>query len=275
MRGKLASLGRFLFVGVGIIILTSFGIDAADTITGSQTALGILAKKVTNSQCPKEMLEYQIGERKMCVDIYEVGVGESCLFLEPKSNKDTAINEANPKCQAVSKEAGMPWTFVALPQAKALCAKAGKRLPSALEWYMAALGTPDNLDVCNLSGGAVNQTGESPDCHSGVGAKDMIGNVWEWVDSDINDAMLDGRGLPLEGYVSEVDQGGVATLTSLSPSVVFNEDYFWAGSFGRYAMMRGGFYGSKSDGGLYAVHAKTEGTFASGAVGFRCVKDLD
>lgn len=39
-------------------------------------------------------------------------------------------------------------------------------------------------------------------------------------------------------------------------------------------MMRGGFYRSGEDGGIYSIHADIEPTFSSGAIGFRCVIDL-
>ena len=253
MRGRLIQALRFLAVGVGIVVLTSFSIDAADTISGSQTALSIFAKKITEATCPTGMVGYQIGERKLCIDIYEASVSK--------------------ECQVVSVADTKPWTFVAAPQAKALCAKAGKRLPTPEEWYQAALGTPDGIGVCNIDG-KLEVAGLFKDCKSGVGAFDMVGNAWEWVDGEITDSTYLGRSLPTEGYVSEVDESGVALKTQKTPEVVFNEDYFWTTSFGRFMMMRGGFYGSRSDGGVYAVHTKTEPTFASGAVGFRCVKDL-
>ncbi len=273
MKVKLLKIGRFLLVPIGVVFLTSFTIDASDSLRGSQTALSIFAKKMTEETCQVGMLEVVYDSVRFCVDEYEAGVSEGCLVLEPLSTKDTAVNIADPDCKTISKKEVTPWRFVAQPQAKALCAKSGKRLPSPYEWYLTALGTPDSTETCNSST-ALSKTGEYQNCRSGVGAYDVVGNVWEYVDGEVVDGFLEGRGLPVDGYVAEVDQSGMAVRTTSEPDVIYNNDYFWSASFGHYVVMRGGFYGSRGDGGVYAMHAKTEPSFASGAVGFRCVKDL-
>jgi formylglycine-generating enzyme required for sulfatase activity len=72
-------------------------------------------------------------------------------------------------------------------QAEQACALSGKRLLTNQEWQRAAAGTPDpgtdnGTTDCNISaaGGPVN-TGSRAACVSNWGAKDMVGNVWEWV----------------------------------------------------------------------------------------------
>ena len=39
-------------------------------------------------------------------------------------------------------------------------------------------------------------------------------------------------------------------------------------------MIRGGFYGSEDDAGLYTANTSVETSFASQGVGFRCVEDI-
>ena len=272
---RLVGVLRFTVITVGVVVLTSFSIDATDTLRGSQTALSLFAKKASQTGCPEGMTEVAASsEQRFCIDTYEASPDDACIIKEPKSVIDTTHNSADASCMPVSIEGGLPWTFVAQPQAVQLCAKAGKRLPTPGEWFEASLGTPDNLVDCNLAG-KIGLTGFLPECRSGSGVFDMIGNVWEFVDGEAVGGVLAGKKVPGQGYVAVADTTGLASETALTPNPVYNNDYFWSEAEGNFVLMRGGFYGSKEDGGIYAVHARTEHTFASAAVGFRCVKDLE
>ena len=270
MKKNLKASLQFMMVTLGIIFLTSFSIDATDTLRGSQTALGIFAQNVTEDSCPEFMVRVENGEGSFCIDIYEVSPNDDCIIKNPQSTTDTANNISQRNCQPQSVPQALPWTSVARPQAAELCAKVGKRLPTAKEWYESALGTTDG-PLCNLDG-SLQKTGSYEECVSGSGAFDMIGNVWEHTSETISDGMYQGRNLPTEGYVALIDDSGVALETLPEPSVLYHEDYFWAKEQGYFTLIRGGFYGSKADGGLYAVHAQTDQNFASAAIGFRCVK---
>jgi len=265
---------RFFGVMLGIIVLTSFSIDATSTFQGSQSALSIFADKLTTGECPAGMLLVNTGDRDFCIDKFEVSAGEKCPVSNPSSIADTAKNSNDASCIPVAESDKKPWTYVAQAQASQLCAREGKRLPSAEEWYLAALGTPDSISSCN-SQGKLSETGEWEKCTSGVGAHDMIGNVWELIDGEVVDGKISGRSIPNDGYVEKVDNDGIATETTDSPNVIYNNDYFWMKPDGRYVIMRGGFYGSRSDGGIYATHSQIDHNFASGAIGFRCVKFLE
>ncbi len=270
MNKKLLQVMRFTFVTVGIIMLTSFTIDATDTLRGSQTALSIFAKNMNQSKCDAGMVAVNHTDGSFCIDTYEVSPSEDCIVALPASTVDTAHNIAHPKCVPVSVPSKTPWTFVARPQAVELCAKAGKRLPTAAEWFLAVLGTSD-AQTCNLRGGLAT-SGSYEQCVSGSGAFDMVGNVWEYTSETVTDATFQGRPLPSEGYVALADPSGVALETALEPNAIYNSDYFWAAPLGYYTVIRGGFYGSGADGGVYATHAQTDQNFASAAIGFRCVK---
>ena len=261
---------RFSLVTLGIILLTSFTIDATDTLRGSQTALGIFATNVSNAKCEEGMTRVEHSNGSFCIDMYEVSPSQECIIGEPASSVDTAHNISQKGCVPVSEAEATPWTSVARPQAAELCAKAGKRLPTGEEWFLAALGTPDG-GGCNTNG-QLALAGVNAECVSGAGVFDMVGNVWEHTNETIIDGQYQERSLPEAGYVTSVDTTGVALETTLEPSIIYHDDYFWSQPEGYFTLIRGGFYGSRSDGGIYAAHAQTDQNFASAAIGFRCVK---
>lgn len=262
---------RFFLVTAGIIFLTSFGIDAADMLGGnSLSALGIVADRVTEGSCPSGMTQVSKGGDDMCVDTYEVSPSSECRFQTLSHLSQTDQNLAQVDCVPVSKPDADPWTQVTYHQAKELCAKAGKRLPANSEWYEAALGTVES--GCLVDEDTVSQTGSAGECRSGAGVYDMVGNVWEWVEASVEGGSYEGRILPAEGYVANADDAGVASETTEQPGGGFGNDYFWSQSEGSLAMIRGGFFGSGSDAGLYSVHADVAKNFSGSSIGFRCIK---
>jgi len=263
---------RFLFVTVGIIVLTSFTIDATDTLRGSQSALSIFAGNALEEDCPEGMTLLDIAQGRLCVDLYENGVGVDCGIKNPSVALETKANIEMEGCVSVSEPNVSAWTQVTYHQAKTLCAKRDMRLPTSLEWYEAALGTPDDAS-CNIDG-QLAAAGSYKQCVSSRGVYDSIGNVWEWVDAQVTDGLYENRTLPESGYVAEVDAAGVALSTNTSESDLYNKDYFWSDAVGTYAVIRGGFHGSAEDAGIYATHMKIAPSFSGSATGFRCVRSL-
>ena len=276
------TLVRQAFVLLLAGILASVVIFATDEIkTGKDSLLAALGKSSEkgSSLCPSDMIPVNTPEGVLCVDRYENSTGKSCPHASPRNSQETQENVSWPECKPTSVEGNTPWTNVALHEAVALCARAGKRLPSALEWYRAALGTPDALaggaPVCNtgaIGKDAPEATGKFPQCLSSAGVYDMIGNVWEWVDESIADGTYHDRALPEAGFVSSVDQSGVPASVSTEPDTSFNGDYFWVEKTGVRGMFRGGFWGLGDRVGLYSVNATIETSFSGVGVGFRCVK---
>ena len=264
---------RFLFVTVGIVILTSFTIDATDTLRTSQTALSVLTGNVLEEGCVEGTVRIDLANKSICMDIYENGVSEACAVAKPSFDSETKLNIDRKACTSISQKGVQPWTFVTLHQAKALCAKRGMRLPSTLEWYEAGLGTPDSTD-CNTEGGGVRIAGNYNECVSSRGVYDMIGNVWEWVDAEVVDGEYNGRKLPESGYVSEVDNAGVVITSSDNASDMYNKDYFYVDGTGVRGMLRGGYYAGETDTGLFSIHTKITPSFSSNGTGFRCVKTI-
>ena len=79
-----------------------------------------------------------------------------------------------------------PAAQVSWYQAAQACANVGKRLPTTAEWQMAASGTPagvdDGTNGCNTNGVAppLFTDASNATCVSASGARDMVGNLWEW-----------------------------------------------------------------------------------------------
>jgi len=258
-------------VVLGAVVITAVGIDATDTLGGKGgTMLGQLVA-TDSGVCPVGMVEVPGALSFTCVDTYEAVAGDECPSAQPKGPMDTEVNLKNNNCAAVSEVEKEPWRFITREQAAIACARAGKRLPNADEWYTAALGTVDS-GACNIDSSQVNDTGNNQACRSAAGAEDMIGNVWEWVSDDVINGEYNSRSLPPEGYVAQVDNTGVPIVTDKKAADQFNQDYFWTKQEGIYGILRGGYYDSETDAGLYAVHAKTLPTSLGTAIGFRCVK---
>lgn len=263
---------KIALVVIVAVVVTTLGIDASDTLQGKGgTMLGQLIGS-DGGVCPKGMVQIESGTSFTCADVYEASWGEECELVSVSNQMDSANALKNSDCKAESKIDTTPWSFVTREQASLACVRAGKRLPNAKEWYELAMGTPDDPTLCGLDTGNLSKTGLYQSCISATGIHDAVGNVWEWVSDDVIDGTYAGRKLPEKGYVNQVDSGGVATVTSDDSNELFGADYFWTSEEGAFGILRGGYFGSKVDGGVYAFHAKTLPTTAIGSIGFRCVK---
>ena len=171
--------------------------------------------------------------------------------IEPHTVDDTASNYNDADCEPVSVSNELPRRYVTANQASALCPRVDKRLSDSTEWYQASLGTPDGANNCTLAR-VLARTGEMSNCHSGIGAFDMISNVWELTNGVIVDTAIDSIIIPDSGYVSGVTlQTWLISMKMSTLPVEYAEDYFWSEpTHGTYTVMLGGFYRSGSDGGI-------------------------
>lgn len=259
-------------VVIGAVIITALGIDAADTIGGNQGTLLSQVIDSTGDGCPAGMVAVGNIPSLTCADAYEVSTGEDCLVDNPTNILDSNKNIEDGNCEPESVPEATPWRFVTRDQAMQACARVGKRLPTSGEWYQLSLGMSDSENACNVSSGSLSDTGAHESCVSPVGSYDLVGNVWEWVSNDVIDGSYNGRDLPETGYVGQVDGDGMATVSTSTEQELYGDDYFWAKESGAYGVLRGGFYDSGSDAGIYTVHADTPPNTAGTAIGFRCVR---
>ncbi len=255
----------------GALIITALGIDASDTLQGkSGTLLSSVIK--TTDACGPGMVAVSAIPGVTCVDIYEVSTSKGCPVVVPGNTLESHKNTETKDCLPISEAERDPWTFVTRDQAIQLCSRAGKRLPSSAEWYALSSGMTDVETSCNVASNKLAQSGSFEACVSPVGAFDMVGNVWEWVSDDVIDGTYNARALPQSGYVNQVDNTGIAVSTMDTENELYGSDYFWMGGAGAFGMIRGGFYGSGEDAGLYTVHADTKTDAGSAGIGFRCVR---
>jgi formylglycine-generating enzyme required for sulfatase activity len=259
-------------------ILTTLAIKGVDKINLTASLTGSSQKE--NEKCPPDMVFIPSENGGFCIDKYENSPGPNCPFSNPQNQEETRKNLEDPKCYPVSKEGAIPWTNISQNQAQLACAKAGKRLPTPREWYLASLGTPDKSegwtkDDCNLNKNW-NQnpgpTGSGKNCKSSFEVYDMIGNVWEWVEGTVVDGKFQDRELPSSGFVSGVDQFGLPVETKKEPDSVYQKDYFWIVKKGIRVIAKGGYFQSQSDGGVYSSSLIALPFDFSNGVGFRCAK---
>jgi formylglycine-generating enzyme required for sulfatase activity len=207
------------------------------------------------------------------MDTYEVSPSEACLYDTVSNQLETETNLAVGECVAVSVPEAYPWNFVTYTQAQQLCARAGKRLPKNEEWYKVAIGM-SNPEACFESGKNEPSKTGSGKCLTPTNVHDLVGNVWEWMDDVATNGKYKDRLLPESGYVDLVDNEGVVINTSQTAKANFGKDYAWVNNEGVRGILRGGFYGSGEDGGIFSQNASVSLDFASVGVGFRCVRDL-
>jgi hypothetical protein len=164
-------------VVIGAASITALGIDAADTLSGSRsTLLGQLITSDVLEICKEGMVHLPSASTFTCVDRYEASASEDCEYLSPQNEIETKANIDDSSCASISKEAVEPWRFITREQAVMVCSRAGKRLPKSDEWYMAAVGTPDDASKCNIDTSSVLKSGTNQGCVSASGIVDAVGN---------------------------------------------------------------------------------------------------
>ncbi|MEA3449475.1 MAG: SUMF1/EgtB/PvdO family nonheme iron enzyme [Patescibacteria group bacterium] len=273
---------KSLVIGVLAVFLVALSIDASENYNNmSESILGKIIFGESEGLCEEGMVHVLSETGGFCIDKYEASPGEECPYVEIDNQKKTNENLNAITCKPVSEEGKLPWRYVSQSQAAAVCAKAGKRLASSKEWYQASLGTPDpnhgwagnDCQVNNNWDDQPGLTGSGVNCQSGMGAMDMVGNVWEWVSGNLHEGEIDGQKLPEEGYILSVNSDGLPVKTSFEDyDDNNNRDYLWIKHTKVRGVARGGYWANKADAGIYAMYLVAPLDFAGTGIGFRCVK---
>ncbi len=166
---------------------------------------------------------------------------------------------------AVSVAGVVPTSCVTWFQAEQACALSGKRLLRNQEWQRAAAGTPDpgtddGGTDCNVGGfNRPLESGSRAKCVSNWGTFDMVGNLEEWV----ADWVPQSTDCPGWGAFSD----DVMCLAGASTTAT-----------GPGALVRGGFYQSFTEAGVFALDNRPTSTLGNSpasarkSLGFRCAR---
>jgi formylglycine-generating enzyme required for sulfatase activity len=156
--------------------------------------------------------DYRLGEpgEERTVTLASVRLGRHPVVNAHWSAFAAATGRPPPAAAAAL--ADHPVTGVTLADAGAFCAWAAERLgrpvrlPTAEEWEAAARGQdgrtwpwgdtfdPNRCNCAEAGWGATRPVGAHPDSASPVGAEQLAGNVWEWVDGAAGDGWATMRG---------------------------------------------------------------------------------
>jgi formylglycine-generating enzyme required for sulfatase activity len=199
----------------------------------------------------------------VCVDRYESSVWSSLAGGEQLGLDGTypcAPNggDCRDRIYARSVKGVLPATSITWFQASVACANSGKRLLTNAEWQLAALGTIDRAEDCNIAGVANRATGLGA-CRSAFGVFDAVGNAAEWV-ADWSQANTRNDG----GERSSADYGNDA-IKGIDEGAPESSRF-------PAALLRGGSWQDKEAAGVYALDAQHSPVRSRAWIGFRCSK---
>lgn len=259
------------FVACSATGLATVAIQASDLLQGTRGNL-LSSAIESGSPCRAGAVPHNFGDGTLCVDAFEASPGSDCPLQAVENQLATQQNVDEPACSAVSQAGQTPWRYVSLTQAQQLCARSGARLPTPEEWYQVAVQLQDQSG-CVLTDTSARPT-DAARCATVSGVHDIVGNVWEWVDGEVVNGTYNARSVPGTGYVASVDSDGMVVSTKDVPSAAHGADYAITDDQGVHGIIRGGYYDSGTDGGLFAQNIAVPLDLQTNGIGFRCVESV-
>jgi formylglycine-generating enzyme len=227
MRSLLAAMGGVALVAVAPVACSSFGgaddaiPDAAappDDAGGAASDRDVPDAEVPDgasprcdSGCPGTAGPCGVRAGSTCIDATEVTVADYRAFAQAAAGRSFEVGvpcgQVSIGAAGVLPDEALPMTNVTFCQARAFCLWAGKRLcglvgggplpPAEMRtqadaWFNACTGgTAESIRLLSDAGCQLGASGPAPSgstCQGGVrGLFDMVGNVWEWIDSTMTD----------------------------------------------------------------------------------------
>ena len=156
-------------------------------------------------------------------------------------------------------------------QAQQACLLAGKRLCTNGQWQGAAADTPDDSTSCNTGSSGVEVAGNRAACRSKWGARDMVGNLYEWVDwwTQAGKSWMTTDGQKATAWPSGYGSDATWNLNGRARHVA--SGYKWSNGIPA-AALRGGHYSISASAGVFAIHLVDAPTKWGAAFGFRCCR---
>jgi hypothetical protein len=259
-----------------------------ECLLGAVTTVAFLtvAAQTRAAECPRDSVE----AGSWCVDKHEASTWETTNKRIIRSIKEGRIESSDQLVRGALRrgddvddydDANCPDTAngctqifaVSIPdvipssnitwfQAAAACRNSGKELLPNGVWQSAAFGTPDpgegdGVTTCNTFSGGPVPTGSTGDCVSDVGAHDMVGNVWEWVEN----WMQNNQDVDIISFIPP----------SFGGDTVAEVDEAFDRRIGfPSALLRGGDFSQANSSGVFALLATDGPASASRFFGFRC-----
>lgn len=199
---EMKKLSTFLVAGALAVAFICIAVLIYDLSTKRNSTAQPLPKEITTATGDMVLVDagpaligsdkHKIALKAFYIDKTEVSNGAYAAFLKQKhwrKPKDFADNSPD-----------LPVVNVTLADAIAFATWAGKRLPTSDEWEKAARGPNGRLfpwgdqlnpQLANLAANPNLQkhqlmpVNSFPEGRSLYGALNMVGNVWEWVDTDV------------------------------------------------------------------------------------------
>lgn len=240
----------------GLKFLTTYHFRAISCIADSCNKSTGLNFTSGHKQCPSGTV--YVAEGDFCIDRFEATVRDG---------------------RAISQGGSVPANLISREDSQKACAAAGKRLCTSEE-FTAACNIkgekygPIGQYECALINSSYIPAGHASNCTTDGGAKDLIGNFWEWVSDDVNDDTPFTEGLV---DLEDVLYAGRNYQFSRQASPVtekFGNDYYYnwepnAAIFSGTGIIRGGYYKSQQAGGCF-TYAVGVPLIGSDKISFRC-----